>query len=418
MTSELLLYGFLFLVAFNYIFNSVLEFLNTKNWKNNIPENLKDFYSKEKYSQARDYKIDKGKIGLISSSISFLVTISFLIFNGYGMLDEYILSVDELNKFHSQYFFTALFLINFIIGIPISYYSNFVIEEKFGFNKMDIKTFVFDKLKSFVISIILIFALTSLAVFIIDYFSSGFWIWLWISLSLLMILLNMFYADLIVPIFNKLTPLESGDLRSKIEKYCSEVGYSLKNIFVIDGSKRSTKANAFFSGIGPRKTIALFDTLVKNYTDEELVSVLAHEVGHYKKNHILISMFLTISQLALICFVFELCLDQNLIANALGSSTMNFHLGIIGFSLLYSPLSLITGIFMNMLSRKNEYEADEYAKNTSNGLALQSALKKLSADSLSNLYPHPLYVFVHYSHPPLLKRLEVLKNIDNLMRTE
>ena len=418
MTSELLLYGFLFLVAFNYIFNSVLEFLNTKNWKNNIPENLKDFYSKEKYSQARDYKIDKGKIGLISSSISFLVTISFLIFNGYGMLDEYILSVDELNKFHSQYFFTALFLINFIIGIPISYYSNFVIEEKFGFNKMDIKTFVLDKLKSFVISIILIFALTSLAVFIIDYFSSGFWLWLWISLSVLMILLNMFYADLIVPIFNKLTPLESGDLRSKIEKYCSEVGYSLKNIFVIDGSKRSTKANAFFSGIGPRKTIALFDTLVKNYTDEELVSVLAHEVGHYKKNHILISMFLTISQLALICFVFELCLDQNLIANALGSSTMNFHLGIIGFSLLYSPLSLITGIFMNMLSRKNEYEADEYAKKTSNGLALQSALKKLSADSLSNLYPHPLYVFVHYSHPPLLKRLEVLKNIDNLMRTE
>ena len=315
MTAEFILYVFLFLVAFNYIFNSVLEFLNTANWKKNIPENLKDFYSKEKYAQARDYKIDKGKIGLVSSSISFLVTISFLIFNGYGLLNEYILSVDVLNKFHSQYFFTALFLINFIMGVPISYYSNFVIEEKFGFNKMDFKTFVLDKLKSFVISIVLIFTLTSLAVLIIDYFSSGFWLWLWISLSVLMILLNMFYADLIVPIFNKLTPLESGDLRSKIEKYSSEVGYSLKNVFVIDGSKRSTKANAFFSGIGPRKTIALFDTLVDNYTDEELVSILAHEVGHYKKNHILISMLLTISQLALICFVFELCLGQNLIAN-------------------------------------------------------------------------------------------------------
>jgi STE24 endopeptidase len=273
---------------------------------------------------------------------------------------------------------------------------------------MNIKTYVLDKFKSFVISILLIFALTSLAIFIIDYFSSGFWLWLWIILSVLMILLNMFYADLIVPIFNKLTPLESGDLRSKIEKYSSEVGYSLKNIFIIDGSKRSTKANAFFSGIGPRKTIALFDTLVDNYTDEELVSVLAHEVGHYKKYHILISMFFTISQLALICFVFELCLGQNLIANALGSSTMNFHLGIIGFSILYSPLSLVTGIFMNMLSRKNEYEADDYAKNTSSGTALQSALKKLSADSLSNLYPHPLYVFVHYSHPPLIKRLHAL----------
>tara|TARA_B100001173_G_scaffold307773_1_gene316895 strand:+ start:1342 stop:2583 length:1242 start_codon:yes stop_codon:yes gene_type:complete len=408
LTAELILYVFIFLVAFNYIFNSVLEFLNTKNWKNNIPENLKDFYSKDKYLQARDYKIHKGKIGLISSSISFLITISFLIFNGYGMLNEYISSDDVLSNFQSQYFFTALFLLNFFIGIPISYYSNFVIEEKFGFNKMDIKTFVLDKLKSFIISIILIFALTSLAVFIIDYFSSGFWLWLWISLSTLMILLNMFYADLIVPIFNKLTPLESGDLRSKIEKYSSEIGYSLKNIFIIDGSKRSTKANAFFSGIGPRKTIALFDTLVDNYTDEELISVLAHEVGHYKKNHILISMFLTISQLALICFVFELCLGQDLIANALGSSSMNFHLGIIGFSLLYSPLSLVTGIFMNMLSRKNEFEADDYAKNTSSGSALQSALKKLSADSLSNLYPHPLYVFVHYSHPPLLKRLNAL----------
>ena len=415
MTAEFILYVFLFLVAFNYIFNSVLEFLNTANWKKNIPENLKDFYSKEKYAQARDYKIDEGKIGLVSSSISFLVTISFLIFNGYGLLNEYILSVDVLNKFHSQYFFTALFLINFIMGVPISYYSNFVIEEKFGFNKMDFKTFVLDKLKSFVISIVLIFTLTSLAVLIIDYFSSGFWLWLWISLSVLMILLNMFYADLIVPIFNKLTPLESGDLRSKIEKYSSEVGYSLKNVFVIDGSKRSTKANAFFSGIGPRKTIALFDTLVDNYTDEELVSILAHEVGHYKKNHILISMLLTISQLALICFVFELCLGQNLIANALGSSTMNFHLGIIGFSLLYSPLSLITGIFMNILSRKNEYEADDYAKNTSSGQALQSALKKLSADSLSNLYPHPLYVFVHYSHPPLLKRLYALNKKTPLM---
>jgi STE24 endopeptidase len=233
---------------------------------------------------------------------------------------------------------------------------------------------------------------------------------MWIGLSVFMIFLNMFYADLIVPIFNKLTPLENGDLRLKIETYSKKVGYSLKNIFIIDGSKRSSKANAFFSGIGPRKTIALFDTLVEKYSDEELVSVLAHEVGHFKKNHIMFSMILTVLQLGLMCYLFELCMSFSQIANALGSSEMNFHIGIIAFGFLYSPVGLITGILMNMLSRKNEFEADNYAKETYEGNSLQLALKKLSVDSLSNLYPHPLYVFVHYSHPPLLKRLANLKN--------
>ena len=223
-----------------------------------------------------------------------------------------------------------------------------------------------------------------------------------------MILLNMFYADLIIPIFNKLTPLENGELRDKIEAYSKKVGYSLKNIFVIDGSKRSSKANAFFSGLGPRKTIALYDTLIQKHSDEELVSVLAHEVGHYKKKHILLSMILTIFQLGIMCYLFELCMSYDLIANALGSSTMNFHIGIIAFSFLYSPVGLIIGVLMNILSRKNEFEADNYAKETYDGNSLSLALKKLSVDSLSNLYPHPFYVFIHYSHPPLIQRLSKL----------
>ena len=223
-----------------------------------------------------------------------------------------------------------------------------------------------------------------------------------------MLFLNMFYADLIVPIFNKLTPLEDGELRKKIEAYSKKVGYSLKNIFVIDGSKRSSKANAFFSGLGPKKTIALFDTLIEKHSEEELVAVLAHEVGHYKKKHILFSMIITIIQLGVMCYLFEICMSFDLIANALGSSNMNFHIGIIAFSFLYSPVGLVIGILMNMLSRKNEFEADKYAKDTYDGVSLELALKKLSVDSLSNLYPHPLFVFVHYSHPPLLKRLEAL----------
>ena len=213
----------------------------------------------------------------------------------------------------------------------------------------------------------------------------------------------MFYTSLIVPIFNKLSPLEDGSLKTKIQQYSDKIGYSLKNIFVIDGSKRSSKANAYFSGFGPKKTIALFDTLIEKHSEEELVAVLAHEVGHYKKNHIKQGMILSIIQIAVMCFLFELCLQLPEISAALGAEINAFHLGLIGFSFLFSPIGLITGIFMNILSRKNEFEADEYAKKTYDGESLSLALKKLSVDSLTNLHPHPFYVFIHYSHPPLLE---------------
>jgi STE24 endopeptidase len=405
-----ILYLFIGLVIFNFIFTTILEYINDKNWKNDIPDELLDFYDSNKYLKAKNYKVARGKISLISSSLSLTITLSLLYFFGFGYLSDYSSFLTDSIPAQSCIFFLIIYLFNFIIGIPFSYYSTFVIEEKFGFNRTDKKTFFLDKTKGFLISTILISVLSYIAVLTIEYFSQGYWIWMWIGLSVFMIFLNMFYADLIVPIFNKLTPLENGDLRLKIETYSKKVGYSLKNIFIIDGSKRSSKANAFFSGIGPRKTIALFDTLVEKYSDEELVSVLAHEVGHYKKNHIMFSMILTVLQLGLMCYLFELCMSFGEIANALGSSEMNFHIGIIAFGFLYTPVGLITGILMNMLSRKNEFEADNYAKETYEGNSLQLALKKLSVDSLSNLYPHPLYVFVHYSHPPLLKRLANLKN--------
>ncbi len=386
----------------------MLDYLNDKNWKDEIPDDLKDFYDSGTYLKAKKYKIEKGRLSSISSSLNLIFTLLMLYFYGFGLISDYAVSLSDSVIIQSSIFFMIFYLITFILGIPFSYYSTFVIEEKFGFNKTDLKTFVLDKIKSLIMSTILIIGLTSIAVLIIRFFTTGFWLWLWIGLSLFMLFLNMFYADLIVPIFNKLTPLEDGSLRKKIEAYSEKVGYSLKNIFVIDGSKRSSKANAFFSGLGPRKTIALYDTLIEKHTDEELVSVLAHEVGHFKKKHILFSMIITIAQLGIICYLFEICMQYDLIANSLGSLTMNFHIGIIAFSFLYSPVGLITGIFMNILSRKNEFEADEYAKDTYDGNALILALKKLSVDSLSNLYPHPLYVFIHYSHPPLIKRLKAL----------
>ena len=408
MNSQNILYIFIALVIFNFLFTTVLDYLNDKNWKDEIPDNLKDFYDPGTYLKAKRYKIERGRLTSISSFLNLIFTLLMLYFYGYGFISDYAISLSDSVIVQSSVFFMIFYLITYILDIPFSYYSTFVVEEKFGFNKTDLKTFVIDKIKSLIMSVILIIGLTSIAVLIIGFFSAGFWLWLWIGLSLFMLFLNMFYADLIVPIFNKLTPLEEGDLRKKIEDYSKKVGYSLKNIFVIDGSKRSSKANAFFSGLGPRKTIALFDTLIEKHTDEELVSVLAHEVGHYKKKHILYSMIITIFQLGIMCYLFEICMQYDLIANSLGSLTMNFHIGIIAFSFLYSPIGLITGIFMNILSRKNEFEADEYAKETYDGDALSLALKKLSVDSLSNLYPHPLYVFIHYSHPPLIKRLKAL----------
>ena len=410
MDSQIVLFIFIGLTIFNFLFTTVLEYLNDKNWNESIPNDLEGFYDSDKYQKAKNYKIERGKISLLNSSISFIITLLMLFFFGFGLISEYAVSFSDSVILQSCIFFIIFHLLTTFLGMPFSYYSTFFIEEKYGFNKTTLKTFIVDKIKGLFISSVFIIVLTSLAIVSIEYFSTGFWIWLWIGLSLFMVFLNMFYADLIVPIFNKLTPLENGELRSKIESYSKKVGYSLKNIFVIDGSKRSTKANAFFSGLGPRKTIALYDTLIEKHTDEELVSVLAHEVGHFKKKHILVSMFLTILQLGIMCYLFELCMNMEVIASSLGSSKMNFHIGIIAFSFLYSPIGLITGILMNILSRKNEYEADKFAKDTYNGNFLELALKKLSVDSLSNLYPHPLYVFVHYSHPPLLKRLARLKD--------
>jgi len=417
MTSEFWFLIIIGLVIFNFLFSNILDYINHKNWKDKIPTELEDFYDKEKYKKAKLYSISKSKIGLLSSIISFLFVISLLVFNGYGFLNQLVYS-DSLYLFlpfeintsfaRSGVFFLILFILNSLISIPFSYYNTFIIEEKYGFNKTSKSTFFLDIIKSTILSILIGGFLLFAALYLYDNINEGFWLWLWIGLSLLMVFINMFYADLIVPIFNKLTPLNNVELRKKIENYSKDVGYLLKNIYVIDGSKRSTKANAFFSGLGPRKTIALYDTLIEKHTENELVAVLAHEVGHFKKKHVLSGLLMSVIQIGIMAFFFELCLKLPEISIALGGLDTNFHLGLIGFSIIFSPISMISSILMNYVSRKNEFEADAYAKETFNGEDLSLALKKLSVDSLSNIYPHPLYVFFHYSHPPLIQRLRAL----------
>jgi STE24 endopeptidase len=281
--------------------------------------------------------------------------------------------------------------------------------EKFGFNKTNLKTFIFDKLKGYLLSIIVGGGLMSLLLYLINMLGTNFWFWFWLIISAFLVFVNMFYTSLVLPLFNKLVPLEEGPLRLAINSYAERVNFPLTNVFVIDGSKRSSKANAFFSGLGPKKKIVLYDTLIKEQSTEELVAVLAHEVGHYKRSHIQIGMVLSVVQTGLMLFVLSKFVFQSVLSQALGGIDNAIHLNLIAFGLLFNPLSTTIGIVMNMISRKNEFEADEFAATTYSGLPLVSALKKLSVNNLSNLTPHPAYVFFNYSHPPLLQRLRHLE---------
>ena len=410
MTASTWLIVFLLILCFGFFFEKFLEFINLKNWKSDIPDQMKEYYSENKYNESRMYQIEKGRISFIQSLVSFSLTFLAIFLGWFGYLDQIILGFTQDSFLRAGVFFLCLFFVGELVSLPFSLYNTFVIEQKFGFNKTTPKTYFFDKLKSYLLMFSVGGGLLYLTIITIEWVQYGYWIYLWVGLTVFMLSINMFYADLILPLFNKLTPIEDGSLKSKISEFSTKVGYSLKNIYVIDGSKRSTKANAFFSGIGPRKTIALYDTLIEKHTDEELVAVLAHEIGHFKRKHILVSLFLSVIQTGITLFLFEYFLNQPNISIAFGADNSSFHIGMIAFGIIFSPLGIVIGVAMNVLSRKNEFEADHYAKENYSATYLSTALKKLSADSLSNLYPHKAYVFVHYSHPPILKRLEKLKN--------
>jgi STE24 endopeptidase len=306
-------------------------------------------------------------------------------------------------------FFGIIGFISDIINIPFSWYDSFVIEKKFGFNTMTIKTFILDHFKSWFIALIIGVPVLGLITWF--YYKSGhnFWIYAWIVITVFSVCLNLFYSEIIVPLFNKQTPLEPGTLRDMIGSFAATAGFRIRNIYVMDGSKRSTKANAYFSGFGPKKRIVLFDTLLKEFSDEEIVAVLAHEIGHYKKKHVLKSLVSSVFITGLMLFLFSVIVGNPMIATALGAERSGFHLGLIVFGILYSPLSLVIGLISNYISRKNEFEADRFVKDNYKPEKLAEALKKLSVRNLSNMLPHPAYVFFHYSHPPLLKRLERLE---------
>jgi len=409
MTAQTIFYLIIGILIFDFLVDKFLDYLNSKHYNDELPEELQDVYDAEEYKKSQAYKLTNNKFGNITSLFSILLTLGFLIFDGFKIVDDYSRTFTDNNILIALIFFGIIMIGSDIITTPFSYYRTFVIEEKFGFNKSTKKLFFIDKAKGWLMSAVLGGGILSLIIWFYEFAGANFWLYAWALVAVFSLFMNMFYAKLIVPLFNKQTPLEEGSLRDKIASYAQKAGFQLDNVFVIDGSKRSTKANAYFSGFGNQKRITLFDTLINDLEEDEIVAVLAHEVGHYKRKHIIFNLVFSVLLTGFTLWLLSLFIASPVLSEALGVQIPSFHISMIAFGMLYSPISEVTGLFMNSLSRKFEYQADDYAKETHNALDLISSLKKLSKNSLSNLTPHAAYVWFHYSHPSLLQRIVNLK---------
>jgi len=398
------------IIIFNFILERILSVLNARYYDKKLPAEVKDVYDEEQYKKSQRYQKVNERFSVLTSSFSFILIILMLTFHVFGYFDQLARSVTSNPILVALLFFGIIMLASDILNTPFALYDTFVIEEKFGFNKTTLLTFFLDKLKGWLLAAILGGGVTALIIWIYLLTESMFWIYAWIAVTTVMIFINIFYSTLIVPLFNKQTPLDEGPLREAISKMCEKVGFKLDNIFVIDGSKRSTKSNAYFTGLGSRKRIVLYDTLIDDLSTSEIVAVLAHEIGHYKKKHSLINILLGVVQTGITLYVFSLFTVNPMLSWALGAKVHSIHMVILAFGIIYSPISTVVGLALNVLSRSYEYQADKFAKKHYNAKHLISALKKLSSNNLSNLTPHPAYVFFYYSHPTLLQRIRALKN--------
>jgi STE24 endopeptidase len=405
MNPETFKYLLIGVVSFGFLVEKILSYLNQKQPVPAVPETLDSYLGQDKLVHAKAYQSDNFRFGLYSGLFSFVLTILFISLGWFGLIDNWVSEWVESPLLRSLAFFGIVFIGSDLISLPFDYYSTFVIEEKYGFNKTNRKTFILDKIKGYLLSIVIGGGLLLVFLGLVHQMGQDFWWQFWGIAAVFMVLVNLFYTAWILPLFNKLTPLEEGELKSQLIHYAKSVDFPLQNIFVMDGSKRSSKANAFFSGFGKRKKVVLYDTLLDQHPPDELVAVLAHEVGHYKKKHILLGMITSVLHVGLLLFLLAQFMYNEHLSLALGAEVWSAQLNIIGFTMLFSPISMFLGIGTNWLSRKHEFEADEFAKTTFAGKPLAEALKTLSVKTLSNINPHPWYVFVNYSHPPLLERL-------------
>ncbi len=399
------------ILVFNFALSRMLEYLNAKRYGDPIPRELDDVYDPDAYVKSMEYKKVNYRFAIVAGTFSFALILAMFFVDGFAFADNLVRKVAEHPIPLALLFFGLLMFASDLLNTPFAVWDTFVIEERFGFNKTTVRTFITDKLKGWLLGAVIGGGILAAVIWFYTLTGKYFWIYAWILVAAFTIFMYMFYSSLIVPLFNKQTPLEEGELRDAITGFSGKAGFRLKNIYVIDGSRRSTKANAYFTGLGPKKRIVLYDTLINDLSTQEIVSVLAHEIGHYKKKHTLSGVILSILHAGVVLFILSLFVGSPVLSEALGASQPSFHIGLIAFGVLYSPLSLILGIGGNMVSRRNEFQADRYAGEMHKPEALVSALKGLSRKNLSNLTPHQVYVFFHYSHPPLLQRVKALMKI-------
>ena len=407
-TYYLIIIGALIL---EYFLSTVSSVLNMNSIAEDVPDGFQSHYDGEKYAKSQTYLKDNTRFGLLSSTFSLALTLIVIHTGLFGILDHFVRAQTGHPILGGLLFFGIIFIINDIINLPFSLYGIFVIEEKYGFNKTTAKTYTLDKLKGYALTVILgSIVIVPILYFFNTYGENGWWI-AWLLVTGFMIAVQPLFVHVIAPMFNKFTPLEDGELRTAIEAFSEKVNFPIARIDMMDGSRRSAHSNAYFSGFGKSRRIALFDTLLEKHSTEEIVSVVAHEVGHYKKKHIIFGTILGIIETGIMLFIFNLLMNDPALFAVFGVENVSVYGGLIFFGMLYSPVSLVTSIFTTALSRKNEYEADTYSlENTQNKEALVSMLKGLAANNLSHLTPHPLMVFLSYSHPPIMDRIAAVNN--------
>jgi STE24 endopeptidase len=396
----------------SYLLGLITNWLNIKHLSRELPQEFEGVYNSEDYKKSQEYTEVNTKFGFLTSTLSLTLTLIFWFMGGFNYLDLWVRNWDLGPIVSGIIFIASLVLLKSLFSLPFSVYSTFVIEERFGFNKTTVRTFIMDLLKSLLLSVLLGLPLLAGLLYFFEATGNLAWLYAWVATTVFSLIIQFIAPTWIMPLFNKFVPLEEGELNEAILSYTERTQFPLKGIFVMDGSKRSSKSNAFFTGFGKNKRVALFDTLISNHSVGELVSVLAHEVGHFKKKHILKNMIISILHMGLVFYLLSLFLSQEGLFEAFYMTHMSVYAGLIFFSMLYTPIEMILSIAMQISSRKNEYEADRFAtETTENAENMINALKKLSRDNLSNLTPHPVYVFLNYSHPPVLKRIEAIKKL-------
>ena len=409
MVNSRLFWIIIAIVVAEFIYTVVLNVLNRRASHRPIPQRLEGVYDKAAYRKQQAYSRENSRMGLFSTCVDTALLLGLFALGGFAWFDSLARSVSGNPIVMALVFFGLFYVVDWMVGLPFSIYSTFHIEEKYGFNRTTPRLFAMDALKGMGLSIVLYGLLIGVVVWIYGLIPQYFWIVAWGVLSMMMLILQFFYSDVIVPLFNKQTPLAEGELRTAIERFAGKVDFKLDNIYVIDGSKRSSKANAYFTGFGAKKRVVLYDTLTEQLTTEEIVAVLAHEIGHYKHHHILKSIVWALLLNLAMFYLFSIVIDSREIAAAAGCSEPSFHINMTVFMLLFTPIQVLTSMLENIVSRRNEWQADEFASKHGVGDVLGSALRKMSAKSLSNLTPHPVVVFTQYSHPTLLQRVEHLE---------